>query len=192
MDYRDIIELILDENDATVGGGSSSAIAGALACGLMGMVAKLSKGKDYGYSDEKYENIISELNILKEKLLVGSVEDNRVYLLIRDAYKLPKATEEEKQERRNRIESAGIEAAKVPLSNAMLNREVLDYGLNLLENSNPACITDLEAGIDFAKMGIRAGISNVEANLPLIKDELIINDFKEKLESVKSWGWLRW
>jgi len=181
MDYRDIFDLILDENNFTVGGGSSSAIAGAMACGLMGMVANLSKGKDYGHSDEEYDSIVGELNNLKGKLLQGSVDDNRVYLLIRDAYKLPKSTDAEKQKRKLAIQSAGIEAAKVPLSNALLNKRVNEIGLDLLGKSNPACITDLEAGVDFSKVGITAGRANVEANLPLIKDENIVSEFKEQL-----------
>ena len=68
MDYRDIIELILDEDDFTVGGGSSSAIAGAFGCGLMGMVINLSKGKDYGYSDEKYDELSRELKRIKSQI----------------------------------------------------------------------------------------------------------------------------
>lgn len=87
MDYKDIYELILNENDFTVGGGSTAALAGAMACGLIGMVANLSKGKEYSYTDEKYDSIVAELNTLKEKLLQGSVEDNRAYMMIANAYK---------------------------------------------------------------------------------------------------------
>ncbi|MDO5715926.1 MAG: cyclodeaminase/cyclohydrolase family protein [Tissierellia bacterium] len=184
MNYKDIFELLLDEEDYTVGGGSSSAIAGAIACGLIGMVANLSKGKDYGYSDEKYNNLIKELNKMKEKLLQGCVDDNKAYLLIVNAYKLPKNNEKEKLKRINAIQKAGIEAAKVPMENACLNKRVYDIGQILLKHSNPACETDLQAGIDLSAMGIRAGKANVEVNLPLIRDEKIIRDFKKKMETL--------
>lgn len=184
MDYKDIFELILDENDFTVGGGSSSAIAGAMACGLMGMVANLSKGKEYGHSDSDYDDIISELNEMKKKFLDGAVEDNKAYLLIVNAYKLPKSTDEEKVVRKAAIEQAGIAAANVPLNNAILNKRVHGIGLDLLGKSNPACKTDLQAGIDLSKVGMDAGVANVEVNLPLIKNEEILNEFKEKLKGI--------
>lgn len=184
MNYKDILDLMLDENDFTVGGGCASAIAGAMATGLIGMVANLFKGKDYGYEDEKYDAIIKELNEMKAKFLEGSVNDNKAYLLIVNAYKLPKSTEEEKQERRKAIQNAGIEAAKVPLSNALLNKRTYDIGRDLLEKSNPAAVTDLQAGIDLAKIGIDAGRANVLANIPLIKDEKIVSDFNKELESL--------
>lgn len=184
MDYKDIIELILDENNFTVGGGSSSAIAGAFACGLMGMVANLSKGKEYGHSDEEYDEMIKELNDLKSKLLEGSVDDNKAFLLIKNAYKLPKATDEDKAKRKLAIQEAGIAAANVPLSNAKLNKRVNEIGKDLLKNSNPACITDLQAGVDFSVLGINAGKANVEVNLPLIKDEKVIENFKEEISKL--------
>ena len=168
MDYKKIFDLILDENDFTVGGGSSSAIVGAMACGLMGMVANLSKGKDYGYSDKEYDNIIKELNKAKANFLQGAVDDNKAYMLIVNAYKLPKSSEEEKEIRRKAIQNAGIEAAKVPLSNALLNKKV----------------NDLQAGVDLSHIGINMGKSNVKANLPLIKDEKIVKNFKKEIENL--------
>lgn len=186
MDYKKIIDMMLDENDFTVGGGCASALAGAMATGLIGMVANLSKGKDYGYDDEKYDEIISELNEMKSKFLEGSVKDNEAYLLIVNAYKLPKSTEEEKSIRKKAIQDAGIEAAKVPLSNALFNKRTYDIGIDLLEKSNQAAITDLQAGIDLAKVGIDAGCANVYANLPLIKDEKIVTELKEQVKKLEN------
>lgn len=184
MDYKNILDLMLDENDFTVGGGCASALAGAMATGLIGMVANLSKGKDYGYEDEKYDEIIKELNEMKAKFLEGTVNDNRAYLLIVNAYKLPKSTDEEKAKRKAAIQNAGIEAANVPLSNALLNKRTYDIGRDLLEKSNPAAVTDLQAGIDLAKVGIDAGRANVLANIPLIKDEKVVEDLKKQIESL--------
>ncbi|MBS6534687.1 cyclodeaminase/cyclohydrolase family protein [Peptoniphilus harei] len=184
MDYKNILDLMLDENDFTVGGGCASALAGAMATGLIGMVANLSKGKDYGYEDEKYDEIIKELNEMKAKFLEGTVNDNKAYLLIVKAYKLPKSTDEEKAKRKEAIQNAGIEAANVPLSNALLNKRTYDIGRDLLEKSNPAAVTDLQAGIDLAKVGIDAGRANVLANIPLIKDEKVVEDLKKQIDSL--------
>jgi len=82
------------------------------------------------------------------------------------------------------IQNAGIEAAKVPLSNALLNKKVNEIGKKLLEKSNPACITDLQAGVDLSHIGINMGKSNVKANLPLIKDEKIVKNFKKEIENL--------
>ncbi len=181
MDYKEIFELVLNEKDFTVGGGSTAALAGAMACGLIAMVGNLSKGKDYGYTDEKYDEVVRELNSLKEELLKGSVEDNKAYMMIVNAYKLPKSTDEEKEIRKKAIQNAGIAAANVPLSNAILNKKVYEIGEDLIKNSNPACFTDIKAGVDLSKLGLETAKANIEVNLPLIKDEKIVEDFKNKM-----------
>ena len=182
MNYKEIFDLILDEKDFTVGGGSTAALAGAMACGLMGMVANLSKGKDYGFEDAKYDSIVEELNALRAKLLQGSVDDNKAYMMIVNAYKLPKSTDEEKEKRKMAIQNAGIEAANVPLSNAKLNKKVFEIGSSLIGKSNPACFTDLKAGVDLSKLGLDTAKANVEVNLPLIKNEKIVEELKKQVE----------
>ena len=69
MDYKDVLELILDTDDVTVGGGSASALAGAKACGLIGMVCKLSTKKDFGIPAERQLELAKELEEIRQKLL---------------------------------------------------------------------------------------------------------------------------
>lgn len=185
MDYKDVMELILDTDDVTVGGGSSSALAGALACGLIGMVCKLSTKKDFGLPAEKQLEYAKELEELRDKLLQGVVNDANAYGVIIDAYKLPKETDEEKEARKKAIANAGIVGATSPMENAKLCRRVYDIGIELEDKTNPNCHSDLVIGYELAKVGVNGCIMNIEANLPLVKDEAKIEEFNRVMKELK-------
>ncbi len=185
MNYKDILDLILDADDVTVGGGCSSALAGAMAAGLMGMVAKLSTKKDHGLSVEELESIGAELAELKAVLLAGTVADREAYLAIVGAYKLPKETEEEKAARKLAIEDAGVTAARAPKDNALNCKRVYEIGKKMDGTTNPACDTDLQMGIGLAELGMRGAVMNIEVNLPLIKDPKKKEEFEIALEELK-------
>ncbi len=181
MNYQTVLELILNSDDFTVGGGSAAALAGAEGAALVAMVAKLSLGKEYGLSDEEYHDIINELESLKRALLEGSVEDTQAYLLIKNAYALPKQTEEQKEARRTAIRSAGFEAASVPLNNAKRCYRALQLANNLAGKYNPNTSSDYEVAVSLMRVGVAGCKKNVEVNLPLIKDEQKINGLKDQV-----------
>ena len=185
MDYKEVLDLILDTDDVTVGGGSASALAGAKACGLIGMVCKLSTKKDFGISPEEQLEYAKELEEIRDQLLLGVVEDAKAYGVIRDAYKLPKETDEEKETRKKAIAEAGIVGATSPENNAKLCRRVYDIGQKLNSNTNPNCQSDLEIGIELAKIGTNGCLLNIEANLPLVKDQEKIDEFNRSLMELK-------
>lgn len=185
MNYKDIMELILDTDDVTVGGGSASALSGALACGLIGMVCKLSTKKDYGLSAEEQLEYAKELEDIREKLLAGIVTDANAYGVIINAYKLPKETDEEKEIRKKAIADAGIVGASAPMENAKLCRRVYDIGVELENKTNPNCHSDLVIGYELAKIGTNGCLMNIEANLPLVKDEAKISEFNKALTELK-------
>lgn len=185
MDYKDVLGLILDTDDVTVGGGCASALSGALACGLIGMVCKLSTKKDFGIAPEKQLEYAKELEELRDKLLAGVVDDANAYGVIIDAYKLPKETEEEKEARKQAISNAGAVGATAPLENARLCRRVYDIGIELEGKTNPNCLSDLVIGYQLAKVGIKGCLMNIEVNLPLVKDEAKIQEFNKAIKELK-------
>ena len=185
MGYVDVLENILDSVDVTVGGGSASALSGAMAAGLIGMVARLSLGKEYGLEDSQYTELADELDQINKKLIQGVEEDAKAYLTIVNAYKLPKSNDEEKSARKEAIVQAGITAASAPRDNGYLCKRVFEIGNMLKGKSNSNAGSDLSIGINLAEVGVDGCVQNIEANLPLIKNEEILNKFKEDINSLR-------
>ena len=185
MTYQEILDKILDSRDVTVGGGSASALAGAMAAGLAGMVARLSAAKDYGLPPEECERVAAELDALSATLLEGSAADAEAYGLIKAAYQIPR---EDKQRRSDAIQAAAVRAADVPLSNGTACGRVRDLGQKLLGRSNPNAGSDLAVGIALARVGVAGCVANVRANLGLIKAEDLKQDYERKIATLEMKG----
>lgn len=186
MNSKGIFQKITDTKDLTVGGGSASAVAGAMGAGLIGMVSRLSAQKDWGLTPEEYMELGDRSDSLVKDLLLGSEEDTAAYCLIKAAYGMPKSTEVEKQERSKAIGLAGEKAASIPLENGFHCGKVAKIGKYLLGKSNANAESDLRIGIQLAELGIRGCAMNVEANLPLIKNPEAAETFKIRLAELKS------
>ncbi len=184
--FYEVIDKIMDSKDTTVGGGSASAAAGAMAAGLVGMVARLSLGKDYGLTDERYLAIAEELDGYTAALKDGAVEDTKSYLGIKASFGLPKTTVEEKAARRAAIEAAAVQAATVPLTNGRMALKIYEICKEMEGRFNSAAGSDMEAGIMLAKMAIVDTALNIEANLSLIKTPEINAMFAANAEILKN------
>ena len=182
--FYEVVEKIMDSRDVTVGGGSASAVAGAMAAGLVGMVSRLSVGKEYGLPDERYLEIAEELDELAVQLKEGA--DTRSYLGIKAAFALPKATDEQKSARRAAIESAAIKAANVPLENGRAALRILEFCREMDGKFNPAASSDMEAGVLLAEMAVKDTALNVEANLSLIKTPEINEELARSARGLKA------
>lgn len=176
-----VLDKIIDSNDTTVGGGSASALSGAMAAGMIAMVAKLSKKKPVNFTQEQYDAIASECDQLALQLQQGCVSDTQAYCMIVDAFKLPKNTDEEKAARSAAVQAAAIKAAEVPRDNARLNARVHELGVMLRGNSNPACGSDLTSALYLSEGGVKDCVLNIQANLSLIKDEAVKAALKDDM-----------
>lgn len=183
-EVADVLSKIIDSEDTTVGGGSASALSGAMAGGMIAMVAKLSRKKPVNFSVEQYDAIAAECDALAEKLQQGCVNDTQAYCMIVDAFKLPKGTEAEKAARSAAVQAAAIQAAEVPRDNAYLNARVYELGSSLLGNSNSACHSDLSSALYLSQSGVKDCVLNIQANLGMIKDEAVKSAFKDDMLSL--------
>ncbi|WP_432406451.1 cyclodeaminase/cyclohydrolase family protein [Wukongibacter sp. M2B1] len=183
----EMIKKVIDSNNFTVGGGAASALAGAMAAGMIAMVAKLSLKKDYELTVDTYKKVSDEADKLAKELLAGAKADERAFCMIKNAYALPKSTEEEKRERAIAIQNGGIAAATVPKDNGFMCKRIYELGMMLKGRSNPNASSDLEEAIMLAKAGIKGCILNVEANLPLIKDQEKKSEFQSYIDELNKY-----
>ncbi len=162
---------VIDPADDATGGGTASAVAGAMAAGLVGMVARVSKGKPDLESDEFYDTIDAAARQLTQQLMQGGREDSEAFGAVMDAYRLPKETEEDRGARTKAIRAAMVEATRVPLSNAQLCVRVLELADRLATRFNENAASDLACARSLAGSGAEGCLANVAINLPGVKDE---------------------
>ncbi|MGH2463724.1 MAG: cyclodeaminase/cyclohydrolase family protein, partial [Candidatus Limnocylindria bacterium] len=109
------------------GGGSASALSGALAAALVEMVCELTVGRpEYEDVDPVARQIGAAAGELRGSLLAAAEEDAAAYLAVVAARRLPRDTDDEKATRRGAIGEASVAATDVPLRVARLAAEVLD------------------------------------------------------------------
>jgi formiminotetrahydrofolate cyclodeaminase len=160
-----VLALILDAGDATTGGGSAAALSGAMAAGLLGMVARLSVGKGLELGDERFRACTEEAAELRDALAEGAAADAAAYSLIKAAYSLPKGGEEEKAARQAAVQDALIAAATVPRDNARRAARVLDLCRELGGRSNEAAASDLAVALELARVGVLGAAANIDVNV---------------------------
>ena len=156
---------------ATPGGGSISALAGALGSSLVAMIACLSVAKDQCPDQEAIRRILKDSKMLMNQLALEADEDIKAFSKVMSAYGLPRATEEDKVSRASTIQLALKDAAEAPLRVAELCLEVIKLSDEALEKGNKNAASDAVAGGLLAEAALQAVLLNVAVNLKLIKDD---------------------
>ena len=159
------------EPTATPGGGSVSALAGALAASLGQMVAGLSrKKKSQAAYVEQLSAAVAELRAAADKLAQAIDHDAASYEAVMAAYKFPKKTAEEQRLREEAIQRATRGAAEVPLQVAEAAVELFERLGQLETISAASMLSDLRVGRLMAAAAARGAVENVAINLESITD----------------------
>lgn len=165
---------LLDEFAAPTpapGGGAAAALAGALGTSLLVMVASLSKTKHGSPEDATLlAEAGSVLTPLRTRLSELVDEDTTAYDAVVQAYRLPKAVEEERRVRRDAVQAALQRATDVPLEVMRACEEALRQAVVVAERGNPAASSDCGVGLELLRAAFAGALLNVRANLGSISD----------------------
>ena len=167
------------------GGGSASALTGAIAASLSGMLAELTVHKK-GYEDAwpEMEEILKQASQLKEDMLELLQRDTEAFDDAAKAFKMPKDSEEEKLRRSEAIEAGLVKASEVPLAIMEKSLDVARLAQRVLKKGNEMDITDGAISALFAESAAIGGMMNVRINFSWMKNEEYIEKTEKKLDII--------
>jgi formiminotetrahydrofolate cyclodeaminase len=154
------------------GGGSASAVAGALAASLVAMVARLSldrpKYEAYRSSNERG---LALADAARVRLMTLADDDARAYARFSAARKLPRETADERAARESATNVAARLASDVPLAVVRECAQLLQAIASLAGRSNLNAASDLEVAARLSAAAAHGASANVMINLPMVGDE---------------------
>ncbi|MFQ5863331.1 MAG: cyclodeaminase/cyclohydrolase family protein [Candidatus Brocadiales bacterium] len=156
----------------TPGGGSVSALAGALATTMASMSINMTVGRPkFQAVEDLLRDKGNRFEKARTKLLELMHKDMEAYQGVLDAYKLPKASPDEKKRRTEAIQNALKGAMEVPLRLLRCSLATLEDLAKIVDTINPNLIGDIAVAAVLAQAALQGGMINVKANLAYIKDE---------------------
>jgi glutamate formiminotransferase / formiminotetrahydrofolate cyclodeaminase len=169
----------LASSAAVPGGGSAAAYAGAMGAALAAMVGRIAERKA---KSDATTALISEADNLRSDFIRLVDDDSAAYARVSEAMKLPKASDEEKRARTERIQASLLAASRVPLEVAKTSRRLLDLCERTVHSAASATVSDVGVGALLAETALRGAALNVMINLASVKDASQVKALSEDLD----------
>lgn len=162
MEFTEFIEQLGSTSPAP-GGGAAAGISISLGAACAEKAIRFSKGENLADSLETFV----KARITGQKLCE---EDQFYFLEWQKTRKLPKNTEEEKENRIKQFNKAAIACTAIPYRIGKLAIILLDEIEKVLFKCSPFLISDLACSIIFVKSAFESSCFNIRINLPYIKE----------------------
>lgn len=176
---------VLASSAPAPGGGSASALAGALGAALTSMVCALTAGKETyaefwdlaADTDRKAaEDRIRFLDVMQR--------DTEAFRKIGDALSMPKATDEEKAARSAALQNALTRCTETPMEMMELAADALVLTEAVLGKTNKNAVSDLGVSALLLAAAMKGAWLNVLINIGSLKDKEAAGAYRRKGEAL--------
>ncbi len=175
---NDFIQVLASDAPAP-GGGSAAALMGAVGASLAAMVAGLTAGKEkYREFEAQTQALQASGSRLQKRFLELIDQDTAAFNEVSAAYKLPKATDDEKAVRRDAIELALQNATKTPFAMMETAAECLQLVAGAVGKTNASATSDLGVAAYSLRAAVHGAWLNVLINIGGIKDDAFVAKYK--------------
>ena len=163
------------------GGGSAAALEGSIGAALTAMVCELTAGKKQYVEHRDY---ILETQKKAEELRVRFVDvmdrDTEAFLMVSDAFAMPKATDEEKAARSAAIQAGLVKCTETPFEMMELAAATIELTASLLGRFNESAASDLGVAALSLRSAVQGAWLNVLINIGSLKDKELAENFRSR------------
>jgi formiminotetrahydrofolate cyclodeaminase len=172
----------LASSKATPGGGSASALTGAMGAALASMVARLTMGKvEYADVQQEIGELLEQTEHLRVRFQQLMLEDIDAYGRLSECFKMPRETDEQRASRSLAIQGRLVDAALVPLEMVERSAELVGYCQRIAEIGNANVLGDVATGSMLASSSGAGAAWMVRANLRAMKDLEMVSALGNRL-----------
>lgn len=168
----------LGAGTAAPGGGSASGLSLSLGSALISMVISLTE------DEEELQSKLEEVRDIRSRALELIDEDTDCFNQVMEAFRMPRDTEEEKNERSKAIQAALTEASLTPLETMKLGHKLLEIAHPVAENGNPNAVSDAGVGALLGIAAVKGGYYNVIINTKSLSDKEKAAELEAEAEEI--------
>lgn len=169
------------------GGGSVSALAGAMGTALGTMVANLSSHKRGWDERWDYFAAYAEKGMAIQQELIRLVdEDTRSFNLLMDAFRLPNGNETEKAARKQAIQEATLYATQIPLTVMQTACQAYEVLSAMAKDGMESSISDVGVGAMCIRTCVSGAGLNVRINAQSLTDEAVRNSLLKDAQQAEA------
>ncbi len=173
--------------DPTPGGGSAAALASSIGVSLLLMVAALPKTQHNSDDDRAaLADAAAALGPIRAELAAAIDADTAAYDAVVAAYRLPKATDAEKQSRQDAVQRALQGATDVPLGVMRLSSAALRHADTVAAHGHAGASSDVGVARALLSAGMEGARLNVEINLGSIRDAAYVDAVRHEVARLTS------
>ncbi len=170
----------------TPGGGSASALTGAVGAALLAMVAGMTKTRGGSAAERAVlDRVLPGLLDGRDHLASLVDRDSRAYDAVTAAYRLPKGTDEETRVRRLAIQDAMHGATEVPLDVMRAAHAAAREAIQVASHGNPSASSDVTVALELLDAAFRGAAANVEINVGSLKDAGYVEGVRGEVERLE-------
>ena len=172
---------VLASDAPAPGGGSTAALAGALGAALTAMVCRLTEGrKKYAEFEPFVLEVKEKATALQAKFIDVMDRDTEAFMVISNAYGMPKSTDEEKAASSAAIQAGLVKSTETPMEMMELSAETIALTESLLGKFNTASASDLGVGALTLRTAVQGAWLNVLINIGSLKDTDLADQYRTK------------